>query len=95
MLLHVGVKRAQRPGVRVEFGLEGLAWRERGLRRRVIARNGRGASPKATTALYAEAVRAFSENREAPVNGSEARNTLQIIRAAYESAATGQAITVA
>jgi D-apiose dehydrogenase len=94
LLVQAGMKRAQRPGIRIEFGLEGLAWEERGLKRKVVARNPRGSSPRATSALYVDAVRAMSAGREPPVNGREARNTLRIIRAAYDSAASGSAVTL-
>ncbi len=93
-LLQAGLKRAQRPGLRLEIGFEGLAWEERGLRRKVIARDPRGASPRATVALYADAARAMADGRTPPVNGHEARDTLRIIRAAYESASSGAAVSL-
>ena len=91
-LVQLGVKRAQRPGIRVEFGLEGIAWEERGERRRTIGRNPRGASPLATTALHREAVDAMRSGRPPAVSAADARATLAIIRAAYRSAATGEAV---
>src|SRR5205807_4246396 len=42
--VQIGVKRAQRPGLRVDFGPEGLAWIERGLHRQVLSRNRRHAT---------------------------------------------------
>ena len=93
-LLQVGVKRAQRPGLRVEFGLEGLAWTERGLRRRTIGRNPRRATQKATERLYRDAVDAFRRNVEPPTSAVVARDTLRIIEACYRSADTGQAVDI-
>jgi len=93
--VRVGVKRAERPGMRIEFGLEGLAWVERGLKRETIARNGRQATVKATQALYAATVAAWREDREPPTDASTARQTLRIIEAAYTSARTGARVDVA
>ncbi|MDQ3898204.1 MAG: Gfo/Idh/MocA family oxidoreductase [Actinomycetota bacterium] len=92
--LQVGVKRAQRPGVRVEFGPEGLAWVERGLRRSVFARNPRGAATKATRALYQATVNALQAGTEAPSTAAIARETLRIIEAAYRSVESGQPVDV-
>lgn len=88
-LLQLGVKRAQRPGLRFELGLEGLAWRERGLRRRTLARNPRGSTQKATACLYRDAVDAFRRDVDPPTSGAVARETLRIIEACYRSARTG------
>lgn len=94
-MVRIGVKRAERPGLRVDFGLEGMAWIERGLKRHVVARNGRQATVKATTALYAATVAAWHEDREPPTDAATARETLRIIEAAYTSARTGRRIDVA
>lgn len=93
-LVQVGVKRAQRPGIRFEFGPEGLAWVEQGLRRRVIGRNGRRATQKATAAVYAEALDAFRAGREPATSGAAARATLAIVEAAYRSSRTGERVAL-
>lgn len=92
--LQVGVKRAQRPGVRVEFGPEGLAWVERGTRRTVLARNARQATVKATAALYVGAVAAFDRGVDPPTSAYVARDTLRVIEAAYRSARTGERVDI-
>lgn len=84
--VRVGLKRAEKPGIRVDFGPEGLAWVERGLGRKVVARNARRASQKATAALYVGAAEAFGANVEPPTTGHIARETMRIIEAAYSSA---------
>lgn len=94
-LLQVGIKRAERPGVRLDFGPEGLAWMERGLRRKALARNPRHSNVKATTALYAGAVDAFRRGVEPPTTARIARDTLRIIEASYRSARTGQRVEIA
>lgn len=89
-LVQLGFKRAERPGVRVEFGLQGLAWSETGLRRRMLARNPRHAAARATGTLYAETIDAWSRGTEPPASGEHARDTLRIIELAYRSAETEQ-----
>ncbi len=86
--VRLGLKRGERGGVRVDFGLEGLAWVERGLDRQVVARNARRSTQKATAALYASTVEAFRRDVEPPTGASVARETLRVIEAAYRSART-------
>lgn len=93
--LQIGVKRAQRPGLRVEFGPEGLAWAERGTKRSILARNPRRATVKATAALYAGAIAAFGRGDEPPTSAHIARDTLRVIEAAYRSARTGERVEIA
>jgi predicted dehydrogenase len=90
--VQVGIKRAQRPGIRVEYGPEGLAWAERGLRRATLARNPRAATAHATAALYRDVAQAFARGVEPPVNARQARDVLRIIEAAYRSAETGEPV---
>lgn len=91
-LVQVGVKRAERPGVRIDFAPGGLAWVERGLRRRTLARNPRDDGPHATRQLLHHVLVAIGEGREPPSSGREARDVLAVIEAAYESSATGRRI---
>lgn len=93
--IRVGVERASRPGVRVDFGLEGMAWIERGLRRKVVARNRRSAAALATAALYADTIAAVQRGAPPPISGEDARDTLLIIEAAYLSARTGERVIIA
>ena len=93
--VRLGVKRAERPGVRIDFGLEGLAWVERGVGRKVLARNPRRATQRATASLYQGAVSAFRRGEEPPTTARIARDTLLVIAAAYRSARAGQAVDLA
>jgi predicted dehydrogenase len=90
--LQLGMKRAERPGVKVDFGLGGLAWSERGLTRRVLARNPRDGAVVGTTTLLRGFVDAIERGDEPPVSAREARDVLAVIEAAYESARTGRRI---
>lgn len=92
--VQVGVKRGEKPGIRVDFGPEGLSWAERGLRRSVIARNKRRATVHATERLHAEFLAAVRAGTEPPTTARIARETLAVIEAAYRSAATGVPIAV-
>lgn len=87
--VRLGLKRAERPGLRLDFGLEGLTWVERGTRRQVVARNGRGATARATGLLYRASIGALRRGEHPPAHAAAARETLRIIKAAYESAERG------
>lgn len=93
--LRIGAKRAERPGIRLDYGPGGLAWAERGLGRRVIARNARDATVKATQALYASTVAAWRQGREPATAAEISRDSLLVIDAAYRSARSGQRVELA
>lgn len=91
-LMQLGIKRAERPGIRFDFGARGLAWAERGLRRRTLARNPRDDGVYGTAALLGKIVAAIESGEEPPSSGREARDVLAVIDAAYESSATGRRV---
>lgn len=93
-LVRMGKKRAERTGLRIDFGIGGLAWIERGHRRRVMARNPRHADRKATAALYREALAAITRGDEPPTTGHVAADALRVIDAAYRSARAGERVTL-
>ena len=88
-LVQIGKKRAERTGLRVDVGSGGLAWMERGLNRRTLARNPREAGMHATGILMGRIVDALAAGAEPPSSGRTARDVLQVIEAAYHSAASG------
>ena len=88
-LAQIGIKRAERPGIRFDLGLGGLAWAEQGTRRKVLARSPKEQDTWATTVLFRQIVAAFRADVEPPSSGREARDTIAVIDAAYESAARG------
>jgi predicted dehydrogenase len=92
VLLQLGMKRAERPGIRLHYGLGGVAWAEKGPHRKKLARNPRNPGVAATVTLFREIVAAFNEGREPPASGSQARDGLRVIEAAYRSADTGQRV---
>lgn len=93
--VRVGLMRSERPGLKLDFGLEGEAWSESGHRRRSIARNPRSAAPLATTELYRRVAEAIASGGASPVPATEARATLRTILASYESARTGVTVSLA
>lgn len=94
VLLQAGLKRAERPGLRLLYGLGGTAWVERGTRRKTIARSPRDPGVKATASLFRRIVAALEAGEEPPSSGREAREVLRVIEAAYRSAATGERVQI-
>lgn len=92
--LHVGMKRAERPGARLVFGLGGVAWLERGTKRKTIGRNPKDPGVAATGTLFRKIAAALERGDEPPSSGREARDVLRVIEAAYRSAATGERIEI-
>ena len=62
------------PGIRLHYGLGGVAWAEKGPHRKKLARNPRNPGVAATVTLFREIVAAFNEGREPPASGSQARD---------------------
>jgi predicted dehydrogenase len=93
-VLQLGMKRAERTGVRVDFGAGGLAWVETGLRRKTLARSSRDMTAKATERVLQGALDAFRRGVEPPSSGAAARDILAVIDAAYRSAETGARVTL-
>jgi predicted dehydrogenase len=91
-LVQAGKKRAHRAGVRLELAPGGIAWEERGLRRRTLARDPRRPEIAGTAALLERIVAAVEAEREPPSSGREARVTLEVIEAAYRSASSGERV---
>jgi predicted dehydrogenase len=90
--LQVGKRRAERAGIRLDLASGGLAWEERGLKRRTLARNPRQAGMHATGELLKRVVAALEQGSEPPSCAREAREVLRVIEAAYESARTGRRV---
>lgn len=91
-LVQLGMKRAERPGAKLDFGLGGLAWAEVGTRRKVLARSPKEQDAWATGVLFRQIAAALRAGAEPPSSGREARDTVAIIEAAYESAENGQRV---
>jgi UDP-N-acetyl-2-amino-2-deoxyglucuronate dehydrogenase len=90
--VQLGVKRAERRGIKVDRGFSGLAWAERGTSRSILARNPRNAGVVGATRLLEGLVDAIERGEEPPSSAREARDALAVIEAAYESARSGRQI---
>jgi predicted dehydrogenase len=88
-LARIGLKRAERSGLTIDYGLGGLAWAEIGRRRRVLGRSPKDTSVTATGDLLVRIVEAFRSGTEPPSSAREARDVIAVIEAAYESHETG------
>jgi predicted dehydrogenase len=92
--LSAGLCRSVKPHLRFECGTSGMAWREEGTRRTVLARNGKDPGIVATREIIARSLVAFRDGTRPPVDGAEARRVLEVIAACYESAATGRRVAL-
>ncbi len=91
----IGMKRGERLGLRIDFGPGGLAWVERGLSRKRLARNPRDGAVVGTRRLLESFVEAIETGDRPKSSAREARDVLAVIDAAYESARTGTRIELA
>ncbi len=92
--LTTGLFRSTRPHVRVEFGVAGIAWKERGASRQQVARNPKDPGMVATRAVIERTLDAFASGSEPPASGVVARDVLAVIAACYESSRTGTRVLV-
>lgn len=87
--LLAGLFRSTSPSVRLEYGVSGMAWRERAGKREFLARNPKDPGMVATRNVIERTLKAFGDGSEPPANGEAGRDVLAVIAAAYHSAATG------
>ncbi len=85
-----GMFRGPRPTLRAEFGVTGIAWRERAGHRELLVRNPKNSAMLATRTVIADTLKAFRDGTEPPATGEAGRDVLAVIAAAYRSAATGK-----
>lgn len=92
--LSAGLHRSNRPHLRFDFGVSGLAWWEAGARRTFLARNPRDPGMVATRAILERTIAAFRDGTEPPVDGRVARDVVLVLAACYHSAATGARVAL-
>lgn len=84
-----GMFRSPRPSLRLEYGVSGMAWRERAGQREILARNPKDPGMIATRYVIERTLQAFRDGTEPPASGEAGRDVLAVIAAAYHSAVTG------
>lgn len=88
--LLAGLHRSPKPSVRLEYGVSGMAWRERGHKREFLARNPKDPGMIATRTVIERTFTAFRDGTEPPASGEAGRDVLAVIAAAYHAAETGR-----
>lgn len=92
--LLAGMFRSPRPSLRFEYGVSGMAWRERAGKREFLARNPKDPGMVATRSVIERTLRAFADGSEPPASGEAGRDVLAVIAAAYHSANTGTRVAI-
>jgi len=90
--LSAGLFRGTTPHVRVEYGVSGIAWRERGNSRTLLARNPKDPRMVATRLVFERSIEAFRKGERPPITGRDGRDVLEVIAACYHAAATGRRV---
>lgn len=93
--LTAGLHRSVRPHLRVDFGVSGMAWREVGTRRTLLARNPRDPAMIATRCVLEKTLTAFRDGTRPPATAEDGREVLEVIAACYHAAEIGQRVTLA
>jgi predicted dehydrogenase len=88
--LTAGLHRAKQPHLRLDYGVSGLAWKEIGSRREVIARNPPDPRMLATRSLHSRTFEAFDSGGDVPCSAEWAREVTRVIEAAYRSGESGR-----
>jgi predicted dehydrogenase len=89
-----GLHRSTKPHVRFDYGVSGMAWREVGNARTLLARNPKEPGMIATRYVFEKSLDAFRTGGGPPASAHDARDVLEVIAACYHAAATGRRITL-
>ena len=87
-----GLHRSTRPHVRIDYGVSGMAWREVGNNRTLLARNPKEPGMIATRFVFEKTLEAFRTGGAPPASAHDARDVLEVIAACYHAAATGRRV---
>jgi len=88
--LTAGLFRSTVPHLRLEYGASGIAWRETGSARKILARNPKNPRVAATRYLLEKTLAAFRSGGALPASAEDGRAALEVIDACYRAAATGR-----
>src|SRR5207249_3120736 len=92
--ISAGLHRSTRPHLRLDLGMSGLAWKEIGRRRQVLARNPRDPMVVATRHVFEQTLAAFRSDTDPPTTAERGRDMLEVIAACYQSAAAGRRVLI-
>jgi D-apiose dehydrogenase len=84
-----GLYRSTTPHLRVDYGVSGLAWRENGNARKLLARNPGNPRVVATRYVLEKSLEAFAKGGRPPATAKDGRDALEVIDACYSAAVTG------
>ena len=90
-----GLYRSTRPHIRIDYGVSGLAWREIGNARSLLARNPREPRVVSTRYVLEKSLAAFATGGRPPATAEDGRDALEVIDACYSAAVTGRRTPVA
>ncbi len=85
-----GLYRSTTPHLRVDYGISGLAWREIGNARKLLARNPADPRVVATRYVLEKSLAAFAGGGRPPATAQDGRDALEVIDACYTAAVTGR-----
>jgi 1,5-anhydro-D-fructose reductase (1,5-anhydro-D-mannitol-forming) len=89
-----GLHRSSKPHVRIDYGVSGMAWSERGSQRKFLARNPKDPGMMATRFVMAQTFAAFRDGTEPLTGAQRGRDVLEVIVACYRSASTGERLVL-
>lgn len=90
--ISAGLHRSTAPHFRLEVGISGIAWKEEGPKRTILARNPKDPGMRATRAVLESTFRAFQTGALPPTSAALARDILAVTVASYASAESGRRI---
>ncbi len=85
-----GLFRSTKPKLRMELGVSGLAWREVGSDRSILAKNPKDPGMVATRYVLEKTLAAFRDGSAPPADAKCGRDVLEVIAACYESDRLGR-----
>ncbi len=89
-----GLYRNTTPSLRIEYGTSGLAWRETGNARTILARNPGEPRVASTRRVLEKSFDAFDGGGALPSSAADGRDALEVINACYTAADTGRRTVV-
>ena len=92
--ISAGLHRSTKPHVRLDYGVSGMAWSERGSERTFLGRNPKEPGMLATRYLMEKTFAAFRDGTEPPASAQCGRDVLEVIVACYRSASTGERLVL-